>query len=239
MSKKRSTWGSKRKRGDAWQLRYNVNGKLRTETFRGTAKEADRRLADLRVKYEGTEYSMTVRQFWETRYHQEIIDNLSATTVSGYEQKYRHDIEPVFGDDVMTEVRPRKVQEWLTKLPPSTARHAKAVFSAMFSRAFALELVDDNPIQRRYIMPKADKSKEQDKEVYTESELQQIAYLCVGEPWEAPFLFSAFGGASRYEAMGVQAQDIENIDGYAVVHLKRGVHRVKGSKGSGGRASLR
>ncbi len=49
----KSTWGSKRqKRRGVWELRYTVAGKPKSETFRGTAKEADRRLMALRLKYE-------------------------------------------------------------------------------------------------------------------------------------------------------------------------------------------
>lgn len=49
----KSTWGSKRqKRRGVWELRYTVAGKPKSEMFRGTAKEADRRLMALRLKYE-------------------------------------------------------------------------------------------------------------------------------------------------------------------------------------------
>lgn len=224
----RSTWGSKRRKGNGWELRFTVGGKPDSEMFYGTAKEADRRLADLRVKYEGVDGAgrLTVGQFWDNRYHDEIVATLSETTVYGYEQKYYHDIAPEFADDPMDGVRPRKVQDWLMTMPPTTARHARAVFSAMFSRAFALELVDDNPLQRRYLMPKGKTGNERDDATFTEGELRQIAEACEGEAFEAPFIMSGFGGASKSEAMGVQAPDVSRIGDYAVVTPKRSVHRV-------------
>ncbi len=225
----RSTWGSVRQRSKGvWEVRYHANGKRRSKVVRGTKRDAERVLADLRVKHEGmgTNGCPTVKQFWEHTYHEEISSLLSPTTVSGYEQKYRHDIEPEFGDDIMSEVRPRRIQEWLSTMPPATARHAKAVFSAMFSRAFALELIDDNPVQRRYVMPKGNAARKRDDETFSEEELRGIAERCQGEPWEAPFIVSAFGCTSRHEAMGVRAEDVTDIEGYAVIDLKRGVHRV-------------
>lgn len=226
----RSSWGSvRRKAKGIWEVRYPVNGTRRSVTIRGTKKDAERMLADLRIKHEGMTECPTVKQFWNHTYHDEIKSLLSPTTVNGYEQKYYHDIEPEFGDEIMAEVRPRHIQEWISTMPAATARHAKAVFSAMFSRAFALELVDDNPIQRRYVMPKRDTSKKQDEGLFSEDELKQIAENCQGECWEAPFLISGFGCTSRHEAMGVRSEDISNIEGYAVIDLKRGVHRVGSS----------
>ena len=46
----RSTFGSIRKRGDnCWELRWTVKGKRYSENVRGTKKQAETRLAEIRL----------------------------------------------------------------------------------------------------------------------------------------------------------------------------------------------
>lgn len=226
----RSTWGSKRKRGqNSWELRYPLpNGKPGRETFHGTAKEADRRLAELRIKYEGMGPDVTLSEFWSTYYYPHIQEHLAESTTPGYERVWRVDIKPTFGDCGIKDITPRKIQAWLDPMTGGKAKHAKAVLSAMLSRAFALELIDDNPAQRRYVMPKGRAPGQRSKEIYTKEELNQIFALAHGELWEGAFILSAFGGASREEAMGVKVDEIEFHPGFAVVPIVRGVQRLEG-----------
>lgn len=50
----RSSWGSKHQKSKGvWELRYTVAGKPKSETLRGTAKDTDRPLGELRLRYEG------------------------------------------------------------------------------------------------------------------------------------------------------------------------------------------
>ena len=62
----RSTWGSKRQKSrGVWELRYTVGGRPKSSTFRGTAREADRELAALRLRHEGREdTTVTVDAFF-------------------------------------------------------------------------------------------------------------------------------------------------------------------------------
>ena len=239
----RSTWGTiveKKKGPDGiYLIRYTVGGKKKSETVRGTLSDAERRRAELRIKYEGgIGENPVLCVFWDTVYHPWIKSNLAPKTVEGYEQKYYHDIEPEFGLCAMDEVRPRKVQQWIDTMPPSTARHAKAVLSSIFAYAFANEYTDDNPVARRYKMPKKSKAvRPRTKDVMPSSDADEVAALGFGEPWEAPFILSRFGGASRYEATGVQAPDVRMEGRYAVVKVRRGVHRVTVRDDDGGRHS--
>lgn len=232
----KSTWGTKREKSPGcWELRYTVDGKRRSETFRGTRAQADRRLAELRIRLDDPSRvkSMTLAQFWDCVYHDEIRAGLAPSTVAGYEQVWRGSIRPAFGDRDMGAIRPRDIQRWLDGMTFGSARHARAVLSAMLSRAFALELVDDNPAQRRFVMPKAAKEGAQrTRDVYDEYELESVFMACRGEVWEAAFILSAFGGASRSEAMSPRVAEVGfvELDGetYAAVPIKRSVQRLKG-----------
>lgn len=226
---RRSTWGSKRLRyDDCWELRYPLNGKSKTEYFHGAAKQADKRLAELRIKYEGVESGdeVTIAQYFDNEFLPRIKEELAAVTIPGYINNFDCHIRKQFGDLKLSELRPKQIQKWLLSMSRATAKHARAVLSSMYSMALVDEIVDDNPVSRRYRMPKESTGKTVDKEIFKPEELAQIAGLAQGEPWEAPFLISGFGGASRYEACGVSPDDVTESGEYAVVDLNKGVHRV-------------
>lgn len=78
----RSTWGTiveKKKGPDGiYLLRYTVGGRKKSETVRGTRSDADRRMAELRVKYEGgIGENPVLGVFWDTVFHPWIIENLA------------------------------------------------------------------------------------------------------------------------------------------------------------------
>ena len=84
----RSTWGSileKKKGPDGiYLLRYTVNGKAKSETVRGSRSDADRRLAELRIKYEGgIGENPVLCVFWDIVYHPWLKSNLAPKTVDG------------------------------------------------------------------------------------------------------------------------------------------------------------
>lgn len=105
------------------------------------------------------------------------------------------------------------------------ATHSKATLSSILSRAFALGLIDDNPAQRRFVMPKtAARKRSADK--YTQDELDVIFKDCRGEIWEPAFILAAFGGASREKAMSPLLDEITFLNSFAVIPIVRGVQRV-------------
>lgn len=227
-SEKRSTWGSKRKRGkDYWELRYRVDGKHKSEGFHGTEKEADRRLAELRIKYEGASKAITLSEFYYHFYQPEMEARLASSTIPGYVRNWDNEIEPEFGDKQLTDILPAHIQQWLTPMTRGKAKHAKAVLSAILSRAFALGLIDDNPAQRRFTMPTTEAPGQRSKETMNLAELCQVFAAARGESWEAAFILSAFGGASREEALSPRVDEIKEVAGYAIVPIVRGVQRLQ------------
>ena len=231
--KRTSTWGSKRKRGEnSWELRWPNGGH---ETFHGTAKEADRRLAELRIQYEGATPDITLDQFWSTTFHSYIIDNLAKSTVAGYENYYYRLLQPEFGDSGLRDITSRKIQSWLLTLTVGNAKHARALLRAILSKAFVDELVDDNAAQRRFKMPTEYKREKKNKEAYTRQEFDQILAAVKGEVFEPIALLSGGGGAAREEAMGAKPSEVRfdtvDHDGeevlIAYVPIVRGVQYIK------------
>lgn len=227
MAKARSTWGSKRKRGEeSWELRYPVDGKPRSETFRGTAKEADRRLAELRIKYEGASPDMTLDSFWKAVFEPEMPKRLAASTIPEYKRTYEKTIKPTFGDTPINDIQPRIIQSWLQEMTNGKAKAAKRILSSILGRAFALGYTDDNVAQRRYAYPTRRAKGQRSKAVFTLDEMLQVFCECEGEIWEAAFILAAFGGAQLGEAMSPKLEEISMVDGYAIVPITRSVQRL-------------
>ena len=208
---RRSTWGSKREKyPGCWELRWRVAGEPGGEYFHGTDKEADARLAVLRIKYEGLDAccDVTVGQYYDAKFVDYIRRDLAPTTVPGYMGMFEKHIRPVFGDMPIGDVRPRALQEWLLTMTRSNAKHARAVLSSLLSYAVTDELIGSNPLRNRYRIPKAPGARRVDKGVYTQAELDEIARRCRGEFWEAPFLLAEFGRESIHESVEVHQGDV-------------------------------
>lgn len=223
----RSTWGSIRKKSSGvYLIRYTVGGKQKSETVRGTLSDAERRRSELRIKYEHSLTEMTLGQFWRNVYADDLAQKAPAT-IDEYERHWRRDIEPVFGDMLLRDINPRMIQSWLSPMTKGKARHCKAIISSVLSRALALDLIDDNPAQRRFVMPtELAPGRQRTTDQYTKDELDWIFDNAKGEPWEAAFIAAGFGGASREEAMSPKPDEPYEIDGWAVVPIVRGVQRL-------------
>lgn len=150
---------------------------------------------------------------------------MAPSTIDGYKRVYAHDVAPLFGNTPLKEISARKIQEWLLSMPKATAKHAKAVLSSILSRAFAIDLVDDNVAQRRYRYPQQAK-RDRSAATYTQIEMDEIFRSCHGEIWEPAFILSAFGGASREEAMSPRLDEITWEGPYAVIPIVRGIQRI-------------
>lgn len=225
----RSTWGSIRKRGKGiWQIRYTVGGEPESETVRGTKRDAEKRRRELWNMYGDREAPMTLGEFYERDFKPWMESELAPKTAESYDSQWRLHIRGEFADMMLDEIRPRPIQDWLLTMTYQVAKHAKVVLSSIMARAFALELVDDNPVHRKFQMPDPETSKQISEEVYSHDELDAIAEACKGEPWEGCFLFAGFGGGQRSEVDGIRLDEVSEMDGCAVAPVRRGVHYLKG-----------
>jgi integrase len=219
---------------DRHQLRWSERGVRRTETVRGTLADAEARLDEIeREAAARAGRTMTVDEFWRTMYWPDASASLAPSTLRAYRDVYASAVRPAFGDVPMDSLRGLDVQRWLLSMPYGTARHARAVLSAVYSRAVAWDVVSDNPLARRYRLPGRETAvKPQSAAVMDTDALAAVADACHGEPWEAAFILSAFGGARRGEAFGVQTQDVGRmiVDGSTVacVEIRRGVQLIDG-----------
>ena len=235
----RSSWGNITKvRNGVYRIRYTVpgidgSGVQKCETIHGTQREAQARLSQIRGEVESTNYTLeTVEGFWNSIFLPECKEHRAPATVDGYERMYRAHIRPEFGDMCLKDITGLQVQRWLDTLSYGGARHAKGVLSAMIGRAFALDMVPQNVMARRYLLPKEDKRvKSASVDVYSLDELTYIYKLIRGEYWEPAFMLSAFAGARREESCSPRLDEFifEKRDGqlFATVEIVRGFQTLK------------
>lgn len=233
----RSSWGSIRKvRQGAYLLRYPLppdpaTGKRRqgAETVHGTKADASRRLAQLRLEQgNGKLGCITVGECWDRHFARHHMPTLAPSTQRGYANAYHANIEPAFGFVPLDKVGRADIQRWLDGMTYGAARGSLAVLRTLYTYAVGAELTDHDETHRKYRMPKAAGSRRVSDAVHTEAELVGILRQCEGEPWEGAFILSAFGGLRREEAFGMRWEDIDFADGYAVVHVRRGVQFIGG-----------
>lgn len=239
----RSTWGSIRSKSKGvWEVRYTVGGRRKSETVRGTRKQAEQRRAELQVEFgplgPGPGTGITVQGCWTRYYRPHVERHKAPATLDGYESAYSSRIGPAFGDRVMESVRPAEIQEWLDGMTYGAARKAFAVLRAMYNWAEDKELVSRNVMAKRYEMPRRSDggSRAVCEDVHDLTTLKSVFEDCRGEVWEAGYICSAFGGLRRCEAFGVRLDGVEyfppgsegSAAGFAVVEVRRSVQRIKG-----------
>lgn len=213
-----------------YRVRATVGGLSGSENIHGTRNDA--RTAEMalkaRLKRETERRSCpTVSGFWRDFMASCERKGLRPSTVQGYEKEYRNHILPTFGDTRLDDVRPADVSAWLGSMTSGSARHAKAVMSALFSYAEELGLVETSVMRRRYTLPKG-RARKACADVLTWEQMLDIAEMAHGEPWEAYFLLMGFAGLRREEAAGIQREDIYEHRGFVCVDIRRTVQWIDG-----------
>lgn len=232
--KKRDTIAANGSKVSVWLIRWSVkdaNGERirKSETVTGTKKDAERRLAEIESSLDPAKtMGMSVAACWKEHY-QPYVSTLAPRTVYSYKSAINNHILPRWGNYLMDAVKPPEMQKWLLSLSVGQARNARAVMRSMFNFAIDHGLTDNMVMLKRYRMPKTPtKRNAPNKDTHTHEELVSMLKEMRGEPWEAAFIFSAFGGMRREEAFAVKWEDIVFEDGYCTVAVQRTVQRISG-----------
>jgi integrase len=106
---------------NSFRLRYYVDGKRHTETFRGTKKDAQALLAKRRTDVAESKFvepnKKTVAEFVKARIDQwEAAAHISARTAARYRELLANQITPHIGAKILQKLRPTDIEEWHTTL---------------------------------------------------------------------------------------------------------------------------
>lgn len=227
----RSSWGSNRpaSRKGYRVLRYWADAhdgtgyRRHCETVRGTKRDGDRRLAELRVAHADDRPVMTVGEVYRRYYLPDIEGRLAEQSLSVYRSAWETHISPRWSGTHLSDVRPLDFQEWLLTLSKGTADTVMKVMKGLFRIADRYEMVERNPMLKQYRMPT--RVEKRDGDIYTLAELIVMWRQMQGSPILVPFVLAAFGSARVGESLAALGDEVRavELDGltYAIVPIRR------------------
>lgn len=215
----RSAWGSITEvRRGVWRIRYWAEGpdgyRRRSETVRGSRKDAVERRSALMLEHGDDAPCPTVGQCWERWYRPDLVRMVeegerAEQTLGQYDSRWRCHVGPRWADVPADEVRPLAVQQWIGSMPHSVAPQAAQVLRVTLSYAVRYEAIASNPLDADYVMPPKSTSKERSRETWDVPGLLALWADVRDEWYEAPLLLMSFGGARVAESLGVRAEEVE------------------------------
>lgn len=234
----RSSWGSvTRLDARRWRIRYwgkDASGAYRrmSETVRGSRRDADDRLAALRLDHSEDAPCPTVGECYRRWYladRQRMVDegDLSPRTLRNSKSLWGTHIAPRWDAVPCDAVRPLDVQQWLLGMTHSQARLSRVVLSSVLGYAVRYGLADANPMSVKYMMPSGSTVARKDGGCWCVDDLGRVWRAMRGTWAEPAFILAAFGSCRVGEALGVRADDVHAYDHAgvrcAIVEIKRQV----------------
>ena len=240
----RSTFGNvQRIDRDHYRLRWweLIGGeyKRRSETVRGTRREAERRLAEIRASLDETARGPrravpTVGECYErwalpSMLRQVEEGRCAASTQRMRESSWRTAVAPRWAGVKVTDVRALDIQRWLDSMTEKPAVRALALLRAVLDQAALYEAVEVNVARRAYTMPRAHADSKDG--AYSLRELDRIAQAAQGMPCEAAMLLMMFGSARAGESLGVKAEEVYQLEAHGVRMAVAPIVRQMGNDG--------
>lgn len=162
--------------------------------------------------------NMTVKRYIDEMFMPAKKVTLAATTISSYKMFFRSYIEPAFGEDLLTEVRPAAIGKLLSDMQGKglayrTVIKCYNVLKGMFRTAYMTDCIAVNPMDKvSRPRPRKDETlQEGAKAAMTASELSYVLKCVSQEPlfWQVYINLAADTGARRGEICGLQWSDID------------------------------
>lgn len=190
--------------------------KRRSRIVRGTRREAERAMAEIRAGLDENarhrlRHVLTVGEAYEKWWLPDAQERresgrLAKSTYDNALSKWRRYVEPRWGGVKVTEVEPLDIQDWLTTMTKKPASDALSLLRQVLDFCQLYNLVQGNAANRRYRMPQAQTDRADG--AYALAELDRIAQAAQGSPCEAAMILSMFGSARTGESLGVKLSEV-------------------------------
>ena len=218
--------GSIKRRGlDSWRLTYDVGRNeagrriRRTQTVRGSKKEADARLTELLSKRDqGIDVEpnkLTLATFLTQWLQNHQVEPQSRAR---YEQLIRLHVLPSLGATRITALKPLHIQNLLTSaeqsVSPSTAHDVFTVLNMALAQAVRWQLLVRNPalsVERPKVEPT------EAMRVLTPEEIGRLIESCEHHPLGPLVSFSLATGVRRGEALALSWSNVDLVRGAAEI----------------------
>lgn len=197
-----------------------------------TKKAAERELPRLLVKLQDGELlennKITFGKFIESWLESKIKkDNLSPTTIDGYNNIVFNHIIPTIGELKMQDIKPFSLQKYVDikheELSSKTLNNHKRILTSAFLYAIDMEILDKNP------MTKVKFPREKKAEIIPYDIEQTITLLELiqnNKTLNTPVTLSIMLGLRRGECLGLRWSDIDFINNK--IYIKQNLEYVKG-----------
>lgn len=223
-----------------WELPRGANGKRqsRSETVRGSKREAEARLREILLSLDNGTYidkvSLTVAG-WLEEWLRLTKSKVAPTTHAGYESYCRQHLMPRLGRLKLAKLTPVHIEGCYTamleggrkdgrgQLSPRTVKHAHVILHTALARAVRLKLRADNPCDA------AEPPRVVEEELHSFTEGQVVALLAAvrDTPLSIAVVLAIATGCRRGELCGLRWSDID-FDG-AMLTVRRASQVTKGT----------
>ena len=203
----------------------------RSETFRGTPVEAQKRLRALLASVDAGEWrpphKETVAEYLARWMRDHAEPNTSLRTQRGYQGNIDRYIVPALGNVPLSGLRPEHVaalhRSMASKgLSGRTQLHAHRLLSAALERAVKWRLVKDNPCR----LVDAPRAEHIEMRVWDFEQIGQFIRAADGSQYRDLFALMFETALRRSEALAIRwpAVDLEQ----GTLDVRKGLHRIKG-----------
>lgn len=214
------------KGGPSWLITIElpkdpVTGKRvrRYKTVRGTKKEAERAMHELRSQIEKgyyvTDDKITISEWIKTWLDIYIEPNVSPTTLERYQGMIKRYIDPVIGHTQVQKLNTLAVQSWVNnlKISPTTGKplsaatikHTYHVLKGAMDKAVIVGIIARSPCAS-IMLPKGQKKQ---AVIYDEEQIKQLIRTARGTDMELVIDMELCLGLRRGELLGLQWCDID------------------------------
>lgn len=156
-------------------------------------------------------------RFWAA-YVEPTFDGLQKRTIDDYQKLWSKYLAPSIGNTLVSDTDELLVDSVLAGLAPSTQRHVKDVWRKACNIAVRRRLLGRCPIDSNTPLKPL---RHRQKRLLDASEVFPWLEGLRGYKGELCFLAMLGGGLRPEEAYGLRYEDIQFIDGYAIVSVKR------------------
>ena len=225
--RQRASWGCVQRLGrDRYRIRYWADlgdgYRRRTETVRGTRREADARLAALRGLHEREPGSpvrrpgaATVGDAWRLWHAPDCEARVGAgemapNTWRNARGAWGRLVAPRWGGVRCDAVAAPDVQEWLRPMTAVNARDARQLLARLLDCAVMHGACAANPARARLAMPRV--GPRRDAGVYALARLGDVLRAVRGTPVEAAVILMAFGSCRVGEAFAVASAGVRLVE---------------------------
>jgi integrase len=237
MSKRRShgDGGIDQRGKNSWRLRYRVNGKRFTQSYRGGKAGAQRELRRLLRSGDTGEHvapdRITVAQWIEQWIAAgapgQSKRKAARRTIERYEQLLRCHVVPTLGPRRLQQLQATEIDalyvDLAAKLKPRTAHHLHTVFSACLGTAARKALVSASPMDRVETVPSPGES---DHGVVLDAdELRKLLEVFRDSVLFPIVAAAAFTGARRNEILALRWEDLNTAN--KTLRIERALEETK------------